>query len=157
MDAVTHPEVAEVVSSHFVPLHLSTEKEQERARALEVRWLPGQVILQDSGRVEHRWVGFLKPASYKVELDFGRAMFAMSTKDYEGADRLFSDLVLRRPGAARAAEACYWWGVSEYRRTKDFVNAVRKWSLLVEKFPNDPWVEKIDWIVQEAGAVQGAR
>lgn len=150
MDAVTHPEVAPDVIEHFVPLKLQTEADPDRARAHEIKWLPGQVVLQPAGRVEHRWIGFLGPDSYRVELLFGRAMVAMSTKDYEGAGRLFGEITDSHPRSARAPEAWYWWGVSEYRRTKDFQKCVAKWGTILQNYPQDQWAEKIGWIVEEA-------
>ncbi len=146
---MTHPDegVVRDLEKCFVPVKLDTGRHGERARALEIRWLPGQVVLQPGGRVEHRWIGFLGPASYRVELLFARAMNAMDTKAYEEADRLFGELVEGHPESARAREACYWWGISEQRRHRDSARAVEKWRILVDRYPDDVWTEKVGWMV----------
>ncbi len=154
MDAVTHPDEATVVdvTEHYVPVRLSTADHSDRARQMEVRWLPGQVVAQSSGRVEHRWVGFLGPDRYRVELLFGRAVHAMSTKAYEEADTLFGRLLAEHPNSARTPEGCYWWGVSAMRQHRNPAPALEKWVHLVEDYPDSDWTEKVAWMVQEAPA-----
>lgn len=148
MDTVTYPDpnVVEEVSRHFVPVRLVSADHVEISRKFNIRWLPGVVVTDADERPHHSSVGWLSPKDLQVELVFGRAMAAMTRKQYPEADGLFQKLVEGYPGHERAVDGWYWWGINTYRCMKDMKAAAPYWTTLVEKYPDSLWARKIGWI-----------
>src|SRR5688572_681969 len=137
MDAVTHPMEAVVadVERHFVPVKLESGKHPDISRRMNVRWLPGLVVATPDERPAHTVIGYLPAADLVTELAFGRAIVAMGDKRYGEAHALFQT-VAETDGAERAPEACFWWGISRYRHTKDFQGSVAApWGRILERWP----------------------
>lgn len=147
MDTVTypHPSVIASLMNQFVPCQLESGKNAELARKLGIRWLPGLVIVDKEERPAHSVVGFLPPSDLLVELSYGRAILAMGAKRYDEAHALFAE-VARTEGAERAPEACFWWGISKYRQTKDFSQSVKEpWGTILERWPKTQWARKVGY------------
>ena len=146
MDAVTHPhpEIVRMVDEYFVPVRLESVKHNDVARKMGVRWLPGIVVADADERPAHVSVGFLPAEDLLSELTFGRAICAMGAKQYEEADRLFESVSVN-PLAERAPEACFWWGISRFRRTKDLSSAREPWSRIVATWPHSQWARKVGY------------
>ena len=139
------PEVAKELSQHFIPLKFESGKDASVARRLGIRWLPGLAVLDADERPAHTITGYLPPDDLLPELDFARAMIAMTEKRYDDATALFRK-VSDTPGAERAAEACYWWGVNRYRQTKDFANSVvDPWKRILKDWPKSQWARKVGY------------
>ena len=94
------------------------------------------------GRPLHTQVGVLPPGDLLPELDYGRALHAMTTRDYAGANALFGALS-EQTDAERAPEACYWWGISRMRETKDPTSSLEPWGLIRERWPGSQWARKV--------------
>jgi len=147
MEAVTLPDdsVVREVADGFVPAKLESAKHADLARRLGVRWLPGLVVCDADERPAHVVIGYLPPDDLRAELCYGRAVVAMSEKRYDDAHALFSS-VAEWPGAERAPEALFWWGISRFRQTKDFQGAVREpWTRILERWPKSQWARKVGY------------
>lgn len=141
---MTYPEAAiiEHVQGHFVPVKLLGAEHRELAKGFNLRWFPGLVVAGADGRPAHTVVGFLPPADLVSELDYGRAIHAMTTKDYATANALFQKLS-DDVEAERAPEAAYWWGISKMRETKDPAAGLGPWKLIPERWPASQWTRKV--------------
>ena len=111
---MTYPEqrVIDYISEHFVPTKLLGAEHRDLTKAFNVRWFPALVVADAKGRATHQQIGFLPPDDLISELDYGRAIHAMTTKQYGVANALFQRLS-DATGAERAPEAAYWWGLAK--------------------------------------------
>ena len=89
----------------------------------------------------------MPPADLFAELDYGRAIHAMTTKKYETANSLF-DKLSNNTDAERAPEATYWWGISKMRETKDPTTALAPWKLIGERWPSSQWSRKVAYALK---------
>lgn len=147
MEAVTLPDESVIgeLSDRFVPARLESAKHADLARRMGVRWLPGLVVCDADERPAHVVIGYLPPDDLRAELTYGRAIVAMSEKRYDDAHALFC-AVADWPGAERAPEALFWWGISRFRQTKDFATAVGEpWTRIVERWPGSQWARKVGY------------
>ena len=147
MEAVTLPDesVIREIDENFVGAKLESAKHADVSRRMGVRWLPGLVVCDAEERLAHLIVGFLPPDDLVPEITFGRAIVAMGDKRYDEAHAAFA-AVADRPGAERAPEALYWWGISRNRQMKDFDAAVREpWGRIVERWPKSQWARKVGY------------
>ena len=147
MEAVTLPDPAVIddVSRNFVAARLESAKHAEVSRRMGVRWLPGLVVCDAEERLAHLVVGFLPPDDLIPEITFGRAIVEMGAKRYDEAHAAFA-AVADRPGAERAPEALYWWGISRNRQMKDLDAAVREpWGRIVATWPRSQWARKVGY------------
>jgi len=149
MGAVTYPdaEVARRLNDDFVPCMVESAKAPDLARKMNVRWLPGLIVADADERPAHVQVGFLPPQELLTELSFGAAIVAMGEKRYDDAHALFRE-VAERPGAERAPEAWYWWGISRYRQSKSFADCQDAWRNIVERWPDSQWVHKVSYALE---------
>jgi TolA-binding protein len=146
MGTVTYPDprVIEALNRQFVPVKLESAKHGEVARKMNVRWLPGLVVAGADERPASVQVGFLAPQDLLGELSFGRALVAMGGKDYDQAHQAFREVV-EAPGAERAPDAWYWWGISAYRQSKDFADCVERWAEIPRRWPGTPWARRVEY------------
>jgi TolA-binding protein len=146
MGAVTYPDpdVVAELNLNFVPCRLESAKVPELARKMNLRWLPGLVVADSTERPAHVVIGFLPPADFRNELDFGRAMAAMTRKRYDEAHALFARVAHRLDGE-RAPEAWYWWGISRYRESKEFADCQEKWRQIVAHWPGTQWARRVEY------------
>lgn len=146
MGTVTYPDAAviEELDRNFVACKLESAKAPDLTRKMGVRWLPGLVVADPTERPAHVQMSFLPPADLLVELDFGRAIAAMTRKRYELAHELFSR-VAEHPTAERAPEAWYWWGISRFRQSKDFADCQEMWARIAERWPGTLWERRVSY------------
>jgi TolA-binding protein len=148
MDAVTYPhaKVTEFVNKYMVPVRLESGKNPELGKQMNVRWLPGVVVASADGRPAMTSIGFLPPDDLVSDLTFGRAIVAMGEKRYDDAHALFRSV--GESDAERAPEAMFWWGVSRYRQSKRFEDAVGEpWGKILERWPRSQWARKVAFAV----------
>ena len=106
-------------------------------------------------RSTHSTVGFLPPDDLLHELDYGRAIHAMATREYATANGLF-DALSAQHDAERAPEAAYWWGVSRMRETKQPDTALEPWQRILDHWPDSQWARKIRYAVPGAAPTESA-
>lgn len=146
---MTYPndEVIAYIHQNFVPVKLLGADNRELTKGFNVRWFPGIVVAGADRRATHVSIGFLPPEDLISELDFGRAIHAMTTRDYELANELFDRLA--STDADRSPEATYWWGISRMRETKDPGAGTEKWKLIPERWPATQWARKVEYALAE--------
>jgi hypothetical protein len=147
---VTYPDAAviEHLNTEFIPTKLLGAEHRDITKELNFRWFPGIAVLDAKGRATHTSVGFLPPADLFSELNYGRAIHAMTTRNYETANRLFQTLA-DDTTADRAPEATYWWGISKMRETKDPASALEPWTLVTERWPKSQWSRKVEYALKQ--------
>lgn len=149
---MTYPQVAvrRELQDRFVCVKLESALDPSLARSLGIRWMPGLAVLGADGRAACVQTGFLPPADLLLELTFGRAILAMGQKRYAEAHALFRE-VMDAEGAERAPEAAFFLGVSRYRETKAFGEAVLEpWGAILARWPRSQWARKVGWALGKA-------
>jgi TolA-binding protein len=148
MGAVTYPDatVEAELAERFVPCKVESASAPDLARKMNVRWLPGLVVADADERPANVQVGFLPPADFLLELDFGRAILAMGAKRYDEADALFGRVAAT--SGDRAPEALFWWGISRYRQSKAFADCQAKWREITERWPSSLWTKKVAYALR---------
>jgi len=146
---VTYPDdrVAAHVTEHFVPAKLLGAEHRELSKAFNIRWFPGLVVAGSDGRAAHVQVGYLPPDDLIAELDYGRAIHAMTAKNYAAANALF-DALSADAATERGPEAAYWWGVSRMRETKDSKSALDPWRRIAQRWPKSQWARKVAYALK---------
>jgi len=146
---VTYPNaaVAEHVNAHFVPTRLVGADHRDLSKAYNVRWFPALIVTDATGRAVHQQIGYLPPDDLIAELDYGRAIFAMGTKDYATANALF-DALSADPATERGPEAAYWWGISRMRETKTTEASFDPWRRITERWPTSQWARKVAYALK---------
>ena len=152
MGAVTypHPDVVKELNDNFVAVKIESAKAPDLARRMNARWLPGLIVAGSDERPAHTQIGFLPPEDFILELHFGRAIVAMSRKNYDEAHRLFAEIAARVE-AERAPEAYYWWGISAYRQSKNFADCQEHWAKIVARWPESLWTKKVSYALEHKG------
>jgi TolA-binding protein len=75
-------------------------------------------------------------------LELGLAHVAFMTKHWADAEQRFASVVDRFPNTHAAAEALYWKGVSQYKKTNDHTVLGELPEQFRQKYPNSIWALK---------------
>jgi len=111
-------------------------------KRFDVPWTPTAMVLDAEGKERYRIEGYLPRQEFFAQVKLGLARVAFLAKRFEEAEAIYNDIVLHHPNSASAAEAIYWRGVAQYKRTKDHtvLNAVAK--EFTQHFQGSIWAEK---------------
>lgn len=100
------------------------------------------MFLDAEGKEHFRFEGFLPPANFLAELDFGRARVAFHRKQWDEATSLFNSAAQRDQKTELAAEAAYWAAVAQYQKTHD-ASALKNWGKKIAgEYPNTTWARR---------------
>ena len=115
--------VAEIIGTHFVPVRVHVKEQpeqfQELGRRFNAQWTPTTLIVDHSGRENHRIEGFLPPDDFLAQLRLGLAHSKFRRGLFTEAGQQFSAVVENHPNTEAAPEALYWAGVSRYKAMND--------------------------------------
>jgi tetratricopeptide (TPR) repeat protein len=147
MDAVTYPQEEIIRTTHdlFVPLKIDVTVEKELIAFLKVELTPTVLATDSKLKSFYRWEGFIRPEEFKQTLRLMRAIFDMERRKYDSAIDLFSQILDESFGCAATAESLYHLGVTRYKKSGDFQQAVEQWRRLKLFFPNHPLIKKVDY------------
>lgn len=110
------------------------------------------MFLDGDGKEHFRFEGFLPPANFLAELDFGRARFAFHRKQWDEAIRLFEAAEARDTKIEMAAEAAYWAAAAQYQKTHD-ATALKNWGKRIAvEYPNTTWARRAQVYTSEGPA-----
>ena len=111
-------------------------------KRFDVPWTPTAMVVDAEGKERYRIEGYLPREEFFAQVKLGLARVAFLAKRFEEAEAIYNDIVLHHPNSASAAEAIYWRGVAQYKRTKDHtvLNAVAK--EFTQHFQGSIWAEK---------------
>jgi hypothetical protein len=134
--------VSEYIAQNFIPVKLNIKDSRAAWHRFEVQWSPTIMILDSDGKEHFRYEGFLPPANFLAELDFGRGRVAFHRKQWDEATSLFNSAAARDTKTEMAAEGAYWAAVAQYQKTHD-PSALKNWGKrIAAEYPNTTWARR---------------
>jgi thioredoxin-related protein len=111
-------------------------------RRFGVQWPPTIMFLDSDGKEHYRFEGFLPPANFLAELDYGRGRVAFHRKQWDEATNLFHSAAERDSKTELAADASYWAAVAQYQKTHD-ATSLKEWGKRISReYPNTTWARR---------------
>ena len=107
-----------------------------------VQWTPTVLLLDPSGHERHRIEGFLPADDFIVQLHLGLARMAFRSNQFDDAERRYNDIVSRFPDTDAAAEAQYWAGVSNYKRSNDASALKKTADAFKRRYSETEWAKR---------------
>jgi hypothetical protein len=98
--------------------------------------------MDSAGDERFRIEGYLLREEFAAQLELGLGRIAFMHKQWAEAEKWYNDVADRYAGSASAAEAIYWAGVSQYKKSNDHTVLGRVAQRLAEKQPEAIWTEK---------------
>jgi TolA-binding protein len=110
------------------------------------------MFLDGEGKEHFRFEGFMPPANFLAELDFGRGRVAFHRKQWDEAISLFNSAAERDTKTEMAAEGAYWSAAAQYQKTHD-ASALKEWGKRIAvEYPNTTWARRAQVYTSEGGA-----
>jgi TolA-binding protein len=106
------------------------------------QWTPTQIILDADGVERHRIEGFLPVEDFLAQVALGLGKLQFQHHHYAEAEERLRPVCESFPKAGAAPEACYWSGVSAYKKTNDAQHLGSAAQLLKERYPESEWARK---------------
>jgi len=128
--------------SDFIPVKSHIKEQPQNFHRFGARWTPTQLILDPDGVERHRIEGFLPKMDLLGELELGLGKMEFALSHWPEAEKHFRSVQQKHPNAACAAEACYWEGVSEYKRTNKGETLAALGKRLRERYPGTEWARR---------------
>jgi hypothetical protein len=143
---VTYPQsfVREAIEAHCVPVQInnSLDEAKELLKRFRHVWTPDLRILDDTGMELYRWNGFLPPAEFAPRLLAGVGHARLRRREFDKADPVLQDLLLRFPTSFAAPEASYFLAVTRYRASGEAKDLLHGWHELEKIYPGTEWAAK---------------
>jgi thioredoxin-related protein len=133
--------VQKLIASNFTPARFHVKDEGDAFARFGAEWTPTTLISSTAGKEHHRIEGFLPKEDFMGQLRLGLAHLAREQGEFEKAESGYRELA----GSAQpdlAAEAVYWAGVSNYKRTHDAAALTDTARQMRERFPDSTWMKK---------------
>jgi thioredoxin-related protein len=139
----TDPEVQQFINANFIPVRIHIKEQPQEFKRFGAEWTP-TIITRDaeSGDERHRIEGFLPKDEFLAHLDLAAGQYAFGRKQWDDAERFFTEAAEKHPSTDAAAEAVYWAGVSRYKRTNEPKALGETWNALSDKYPQSIWAKK---------------
>ncbi len=147
MDAVTYSkdEIAGLVNQLFVPLKIDAVGDADLSRIFRVEITPTLIATDAKQKIYYRFEGFQPVKEFKQTLKLMKANGDLEKRNYDSAIDLLSNIVEEASNSAATPEALYLLGVTRYKKSGDFQQAVEQWRRLKLSFPNHPLIKKVDY------------
>ena len=136
------PRVTAFITQNFVPARFHVKDSQAVMSRFDVQWTPTIVILDPSGKEQHRIEGFLPTEDFLAQLHLGLAQTAFRNDRFEEAEKGFRGIVDAFPASDAAAEAQYWAGVSRYKRSHDAADLKATADAFKSKYSDTQWAKR---------------
>ena len=133
-----------MIDRFFIPVKVDSAKESEPSKLFRVDMTPVYVVTDSKQKAHYRWTGFSGPEDFKQTLRLMKATFDIDGRNYESAIELLSTIV-EEPRSPSTPEALYLLGVSKYKKSGDFQEAVEQWRRLKLSYPGHPLIKKVDY------------
>jgi tetratricopeptide (TPR) repeat protein len=140
MDAVTYPsaKVAGFLQNEMVPVRVPFNH-KPLAVDFNVKWTPTLVTLDLDGKEHHRTVGFLSPEEIIPSLLLGMGKAYFSRSQFEEAIAKLDRIISEFPKSNAAPEAVYYWGVANYKNTKQAAPLKEAYEKLMAQYAKSEW------------------
>ncbi|OGQ55928.1 MAG: hypothetical protein A3J24_01115 [Deltaproteobacteria bacterium RIFCSPLOWO2_02_FULL_53_8] len=135
-------QVAEVIERHCMPISLSVTNDQNLTARYKIDLTPTFILTDCEGRELERWVGFLPPEDFIIQLYLALGLAAFHRKRFKDARAAFEWIIDNRPNSVAAPQARYYMGVTLYKSTGDTSHLKRTWTAMRNRYPNDFWTKK---------------
>lgn len=137
----------EAVSGNFLPVKAHIKEQKRTFERFNAQWTPTQIVLDSDGVERHRIEGFLPVEDFLAQLSLGLGKLLFQHQEYGNAEKRFRSIVETHATTGAAPEACYWAGVSAYKRSNDPAPLSATAKLLKAKYPESEWTRKASvWI-----------
>ncbi len=140
------PDVARMVSEHFLPVRVHVRDQAEVFQRLGQRfgaeWTPTILLLDAAGDERHRIEGFLPVDDFLSQLGLGLGRILFSAGEFVEAEARFREVVARHPKGDAAPEAQYWAGVAKYKRTGDNAALKETAGAFQRSYQETTWAKK---------------
>lgn len=148
MGAVTYPDVAvaDYINKNFIPLQINVQSGSDLLSKYRAFWTPTIVILDSLGTEYYRFCGFLPPDEFIPQLQFGLGFMSLEKQDYKSASVQLKLVVDKYPKSDIAPEAQYWFGVSEYKVTRNVDALLKAWKKIKKDYPKSIWAKKVSFV-----------
>jgi thioredoxin-related protein len=133
--------VEKFIESSFTPARFHVKEQPDAFPRFGAEWTPTVLVSSSTGKEHHRIEGFLPKNDFLGQLRLGLAHLAREAADFEGAESRYRDLAESAPPDL-AAEALYWTGVSNYKRTHDGAVLTETARKMRARFPDSVWMKK---------------
>jgi TolA-binding protein len=105
------------------------------------------LLLDSDGRERVRLKGYPPNNDFSAALMNGLGRLAFVRKKYAKAARWYGDVITRFANPHFAAEAMYWWAVSQYSASHDHTVLSKLAEKLRSTYPSSVWTSKaIPWL-----------
>lgn len=138
------------ISQHFIPVKLHVKEHPEAHERFDVHWTPVLLILDASGKEQHRWEGYLPPEDFRGQMQLGIAKVAFAEGRWDEAARLFDQVAREHPDADFAPLCVYYAGVSRYKGGDQSALPATA-EALEQRYPQTSWATKASvWKPQQS-------
>jgi hypothetical protein len=144
MDTVTYPDprVAEFIAEHFVPVKLAIKEHAQLASDYLVSWTPNIVIGLGIDKIHYRIEGYFGPEDFLAHAALGLGKYLLNNNQFDEAFDRFDEVAQRHADADSGAQALYWRGVADYRRTGDAAQLRPSWKQLQQDHSESDWAKR---------------
>jgi hypothetical protein len=143
---VTYPQpfVQGLIAEHCVPVQIDNSVDANKQLVQRFRhiWTPDLRIMDTDGFELYHWSGYLPPAEFAARFLTGLGFAHLRMRQFEAAETLYADALLRFPTALAAPEAQYFAAVTGYRKTGEPSALLHGWHNLEKIFPGSEWTVK---------------
>jgi hypothetical protein len=133
--------VEKFIESSFTPARFHVKEQPDAFPRFGAEWTPTVLVSSSTGKEHHRIEGFLPKDDFLGQLRLGLAHLAREAADFEVAESRYRELA-ENAQPDLAAEALYWAGVSNYKRTHDGAVLTETARTMRARFPDSVWMKK---------------
>ena len=130
-----------LIESSFTPARFHVKEQPDAFPRFGAEWTPTILVSNPAGKERHRIEGFLPKEDFMGQLRLGLAHLAREEGDFESAESRYRELA-DSAQPELAAEALYWSGVSNYKRTHDGTVLTDTARQMRERFADSTWMKK---------------
>ena len=110
-------------------------------------WTPTVLLLDSDGKEHVRLEGYLPNFELNAALRAGLGRIAFARKQYDSAERWYSEVIAHYADSHSAPEAMYWRAVATYKATNDHTALGKVAEELRNRYPSSVWASKaIPWL-----------
>jgi hypothetical protein len=134
--------VTELVSKNFVAARFHVKDQADAFKRFDALWTPTILILDPTGKEQHRIEGFLPVEDFLAQLQLGLGHTAFKTGKFAEAEKWFREVVEKFPKTEAAAEAQYWAGVARYKGANDASALKATAEAFKKRYSDTSWAKK---------------
>ncbi len=130
------------MSKNFVPARFHIKEQADAFKRFGAQWTPTILILDPTGKEQHRIEGYLPAEDFLAQLHLGLGHTAFKTGKFEEAEKWFRSVVEKFPSTEAAAEAQYWAGVARYKGANDASALKATADAFKKRYSDTSWAKK---------------